>query len=115
MPVLAFVEGRVDDLLFTAEGRPIGRLDPVFKGGIQIREAQIVQESLMSIRVRYVPADGFTASDADDIASRLRARMGDVTVRLEPVAAIPRGANGKFRAVVCDLPFEERQRLSAAP
>jgi hypothetical protein len=32
--------------------------------------------------------------------------MGPVDVVLESVAAIPRSANGKFRAVICQLPAD---------
>jgi hypothetical protein len=34
-----------------------------------------------------------------------------VEVILEPVAELPRTRNGKFRAVICDLPPEEKQRV----
>jgi len=38
--------------------------------------------------------------------------MGDLEVVLEEVSAIPRGPNGKFRAVICQLPPEERERIT---
>jgi phenylacetate-CoA ligase len=66
-----------------------------------VREAQIIQESLDCIRVLYVPAAGFNQSDASSIRSRLRERMGEVEVVLEPVASIERGVNGKLKPVVC--------------
>jgi hypothetical protein len=34
--------------------------------------------------------------------------MGPITVDLEPMEQIPRAANGKFRAVVCEIPATER-------
>lgn len=104
LPVLAAVEGRSDDVLVTADGRRIGRLDPVFKGNLPLLEAQIVQEAIGRLRLRYVPAPGFTDEHAHEIVSRIRDRMGDVTVELEPLAAIPRSANGKMRAVVNAMP-----------
>lgn len=114
LPTLARVEGRCDDVLYTADGRAVGRLDPVFKAGAALREAQIVQEALDRVRVRYVPGEGFAASDADVLVERLRDRLGDVEVVLEAVPAIPRTANGKFRAVVCRLGDAERRRVGAA-
>lgn len=104
LPVLASIEGRVDDVLYTAAGRRVGRLDPVFKQGIPIHEAQIVQEAIDLIRVRYVPAQGFGPATENVIAERLRDRAGPMRVEFESMTAIPRGANGKFRAVVCNLP-----------
>ena len=103
LPVLASVEGRIDDVLITRDGRRIGRLDPIFKSRLPIREAQIVQESLGEIRVVYVPAGGFDESSAGEIVNLVRQRMGDVHVTLDAVARIPRGPNGKFRAVVSKL------------
>ena len=111
LPVLASIEGRSDDLLYTMDGRCIGRLDPVFKADLPIREAQIIQEALGLVRVRYVPTGEFTPLAGQSIRDRLRERMGAVSVELESVSEIPRGANGKFRAVICELPEGERRRL----
>jgi phenylacetate-CoA ligase len=111
LPRLASVEGRIDDVLFTRDGRRIGRLDPVFKANLPMIEAQIVQERLDRVRVRYVPAPGFSASAGSSLADRLRDRMGDVEVVLEEVERIPRTSRGKFRAVVCELSAAQRREL----
>ena len=103
-PALATIDGRQDDVLLTPDGREVGRLDPVFKGGMRLVEAQIVQVALDEVHVRVVPAPGWSPADAELIASRLRDRMGPVRVRVEEVGEIPRTANGKFRAVVSELP-----------
>ena len=103
LPLLQSIEGRSDDLILTPDGRRVGRLDPIFKADIAIREAQIVQESLQHITVRLVPTQGYTPADGEAIIQALRQRVGDMAVSLEPVAEIPRGPNGKFRAVVSRL------------
>jgi len=108
---LKSLEGRSDDVLFTRDGRMIGRLDPVFKADLPIHEAQIIQDSLELIRVRYVPGKDFSTSVESSISARLRERMGDVRIVFEQVDSIPRTNNGKFRAVVCNLSAEERSRL----
>jgi phenylacetate-CoA ligase len=113
LPRLAHVEGRADDVLYMADGRRIGRLDPVFKSQLGIREAQIVQESLGQIRVLVVPASTAGSVDRASIASRLRARVGDdVEVLVVMVDAIPRTSNGKFRAVLCQLSEAERRQAA---
>lgn len=114
LPLWSAVEGRSDDLLYTRDGRRIGRLDPVFKSDLPILEAQIIQESLDRVRVRLVPAADYTPQRVAGLVDELRLRMGDVRVVLEPVAAIPRGPNGKFKAVVCLLSAAERERVNAA-
>lgn len=108
---LASVEGRSDDVLFTRDGRMIGRLDPVFKADLPIQEAQIIQNRLDLIRVCYVPGKDFTLAAEASISARLRERMGDVKVEFEQVKSIPRTNNGKFRAVICNLPIDERNSL----
>ncbi len=108
LPLLDHIEGRADDVLYTADGRRIGRLDPVFKSNLAVREAQIIQVSLDRVVVRFVPAADYTPADGDAICRALRARMGPVAVALEPLEQIPRGPNGKFRAVLCEIPPSER-------
>ncbi len=103
LPELQKVEGRLDDVILTRDGRRVGRLDPVFKSDLPIREAQIIQESLDLIRVRFVPTPEYTPQDGMIIGQRLQDRVGDMEIVLEPVERIPRAANGKFRAVICNL------------
>lgn len=112
LPQLQSVEGRIDDVLYSKDGRRIGRLDPVFKSQLPIQEAQIIQERLDLLRVRYVPDGDFTAKDGQSITERLQARMGDIEVVLEAVGEIPRGPSGKFRAVLCKLPPEQIAELN---
>ena len=113
LPRIARLEGRADDTLFTRDGRAVGRMDPVFKSRAPVREAQIVQEALDRVRLRVVPADGYTSADGVAIAARIRDRLGDVVVTVDEVTEIPRTANGKLRAVICQLPESERARLRA--
>jgi phenylacetate-CoA ligase len=102
------IEGRADDVLITRDGRSAPQLDIVFDGISVIREAQIIQERLDFVRVRVAPAPGFTAAHEQTIATGVRERMGEVQVVVDMVDTIPRTANGKLRAVVCNLSAEER-------
>jgi phenylacetate-CoA ligase len=111
LPQIASLEGRIDDVLYTVDGRRIGRLDPIFKSQLPVQEAQIVQERLDRVRVRYVPDEGFDDEAARSITERLQDRMGAVEVTLEAVSEIPRTSSGKFRAVVCQLPPEQLAEL----
>ena len=69
-------------MLWTSDGRRVGRLDPVFKEGLPVREAQVVQESLTRFRIRYVPAPDYAASAGRSMVERLRARVGEADVVL---------------------------------
>ncbi len=107
LPRIMSLDGRQDDILYTADGRRIGRLDPIFKTELSVREAQIIQEAIDKIRLRYVPAQGFTSDAVRVMVDRLRDRMGNIQVVLEQLDEIPRETNGKFRAVICRLPQEQ--------
>lgn len=110
LPAIESVDGRTADLLYTADGRPIYWLNPIFYGTAVV-EAQIVQEALDQVRIRYVPAPDYSSTTGQLLIRRLKDRIGEVNVSLEQVDTIPRGANGKFRAVVCNLPDEVRASL----
>ncbi len=112
LPILSAIEGRMDDTLYTTDGRRIGRLDTVFKSQLPIREAQIIQDARDCVRVRYVPSENWNNGAPAMLTERLKSFMGDVRVVLELVDQVPRGANGKFRAVVCNLPKEQRESLN---
>jgi len=78
-------------------------MDPVFKGGLPIKEAQIIQDSLLNISVNYVPADGFRITDLGELATRIRDRLGLVEVEFNRMTSIPRTSRGKFRSVICNV------------
>ena len=108
LPMLASLEGRSDDLVTTADGRFIGRLDPVFKGTLPIAGAQIIQEDLGRFRVLVVPAPGYGEDAAASITRRLKERVGEARVEIELIDRLPTGANGKFKAVISRVPVGER-------
>lgn len=99
--VLRGIEGRVDDVVITPDGRRIGRLDHVFKGVSGIRECQVIQHEPARFELLLVPAEGYDESIPALVKSNLEHRMGcpcEVTTTL--VEQVPRGANGKFKGVV---------------
>ena len=111
LPLIDSIDGRCDDVLYTSDGRSVGRLDPIFKGGLPILEAQIIQNSLKRITVKFVRAEAFETKALDSLAERVRERLGDIEVTFEETTAIPRTSNGKFRAVVCELSSSEREQV----
>jgi phenylacetate-CoA ligase len=65
------------------------------------------------VLVLYVPDAGFSAESGREIVARLHDRLGNIRVTLQPVDAIPRGANGKFRAVMSRLSQDEIANANA--
>jgi len=104
LPVLDHVEGRIDAVLVTRDGRRIGRLDPVFKGAEGVAEAQIVQDDYDKFRIRIVPGKDYTEADGRVLVENFAQRVGRADIRIELVERIERTAAGKFLAVVCNLP-----------
>lgn len=107
MPIVSRVVGRKDDILYVPERGYVGRLDPVFKGTMPIIEAQIIQEELERVVVKLVPAPGWNDAQQRALMDNLRAKLGTrVRIEIETVGEIPRGANGKFKAVVSKVKDE---------
>jgi phenylacetate-CoA ligase len=113
LPLLGAIEGRSDDIIYTRDGRRVGRLDPIFKASLPIQEAQVIQEALDRIRVVYVPDTGFDTRSRQSLVRLVRDRLGDVEIVLESSQRIPRGANGKFCAVLCRLPQDELEKAKS--
>jgi phenylacetate-CoA ligase len=100
LPSIAHISGRTDDVVWTPDGRAIGRLDPVFKADLPVIEAQIIQDDLHHLRILVVPAPGWNDDARRSVVARTRERVGDIEVRVEVVGSIARTAAGKFRAVI---------------
>lgn len=102
MPALDEIQGRVDDVLITKDGRKIGRLSTVFKN-LPLIEVQTIQKSIDHVLLKVVPGPEFTESSKHDLILSFQERMGKINIEVELVNSIPKGANGKFRAVVSEM------------
>ncbi len=61
------------------------------------RQYQIVQHTPTEIEFRYVPADVGAAPDAAGLTAYMRAKLHPaISVRLTPMASIPRSPGGKY-------------------
>lgn len=99
-PVIKALEGRVDDLLYRLDGTPVGRLDPVFKGGGHIEAAKIIQSETGDVEVLLQPSPDFSESDKGWLEGELRKRLGaDIGLSIVLVPEVPKEKNGKFKAV----------------
>lgn len=108
MPRIQQVIGRQDDVLFIPGRGYLGRLDPVFKGLSHIVEAQIRQVSLNSLQILLVPDTYSSKNDLQTAVTTLLDNLQDKVgtecdIQFLFVESIPRGANGKFRAVVSEV------------
>lgn len=103
MPILESIEGRIEDMCVTPDGRQILRFDTAFKGVATIKEAQVVQEEPDRFVVLVVPAEDYSEADSERIRQNMRLHIGDVKSEVQLVTSIPRTSSGKFKAVVSKL------------
>lgn len=103
MPVVDQILGRQEDILFTPERGFIPSLNKVcMKAPSTIVEIQIVQTAPMAMLLKVVPdrSSGYTPEQLDVVKDELRLRVGNVDIEVEEYDSLPRGKNGKLRAVI---------------
>ncbi len=95
------VQGRVDDVIYMKDGTPVGRLDPIFKGGTGIKAAQIIQDVNGNIELRIVPDNNYSDALGAALKGELVKRVGtDSTITLILVGEIEKSKNGKIKSVI---------------
>lgn len=103
-PVIERIEGRMDDVIITPEGRLIGRLDPIFKSGGGIVETRVVQDAPDHLRVEVVPGPTYREEDGAILLAELARRVGSsMRLDLVTVPELPRTRGGKLRTVVREI------------
>jgi len=106
LPLVKEIIGRIDDILITKRGAYLGRLDHIFKEMHNIKESQIIQESIDKIVVKVVPREEFSEKDIGMLIKEFQKRLGsDMEIEVKIVDQIPRERNGKFKAVISKVPF----------
>lgn len=97
------VAGRTDDYIISHDGRRIGRIDHIFKGLQDIKEAQVIQRKECCI-IKVVPKENANRDlITKSILEKFHSRTGGhlkVSVHFEN--EIARGPNGKFKAVLVE-------------
>jgi len=103
MPIIKEIQGRMEDMIVTRDGRWIEGPDTVFQDDWPIREVQIIQESYELIKVLVVPSTGYNQKTTKNIEDGLKKRVGDIEIKVEKVNQIPSGRNGKRKLIVSHL------------
>ena len=94
----------IEDYIITPDGRWVGRLDHLFKTSINVREAQIIQDSISELIVKIVPNNYYSSLDEKHILKEAKLRLGtDMKIIFEYVEEIPRLKSGKYKFVVSNL------------
>lgn len=105
-PIIKGLAGRKEDYIILPDGRPIGRLDLIFKGLNNIVEGQIYQPYLEQIIIRIVSMPAYSEKDEIRLIKNARERLGeDVGISIQHVNMISRSNSGKFKFVISDITF----------
>jgi phenylacetate-CoA ligase len=102
----AAIEGRSDDVLYSPEGRPLGRFSPIWKVVDGIFETQVIQRSFDSLDINIVVDPEFREDPDREILleKEIRKRTGSaMSIRFNYLDSIPKNANGKFKTVVSEV------------
>jgi phenylacetate-CoA ligase len=99
-PIIANLEGRVDDYLVTADGRKIGRLSTAMKRSPTIHSAQLVQQRPGHAFLLVRPGNGYTRRHAITVCDDILERIGAFEIDVSEVREIPRTPQGKTALVV---------------
>ena len=102
--VVDVLDGRREDYVLTRTGRRLGRLDHIFKGMANIREAQIRQVAPGRMTLAVVRGNGYGSGDERRLRQAVSRRVGrEMAFDVAYVDALPRTANGKLRFVTSTL------------
>ncbi len=109
-PVVKTIIGRVDDAIYTPDGRRVERLTRPFNYCKNIRLAYIYQPSIEKMIVNICPADNFDyCKEISALESELRKRVGDqisIEYKLINESDVPLTKTGKVRFVISDVTRE---------
>lgn len=105
MPVVAQIDGRVEDRVVGPDGRSMVRFHGIFVDHKGLVASQVVQESLSKIILRLVVDDFYQKEDSERLMiQRLRSQLGpELEVGFEYLGELPRTRSGKVKAVVSKI------------
>lgn len=103
MPVIEEIVGRMEDTVVGPDGREMVRFHGIFVGIPSIVEGQIIQHDFADFEVKIVAAKPLTEAERQLLRQRMASQLGEIKVEIAEVSHIPRGPNGKFKAVISNL------------
>ena len=105
-PLLASVDGRIQEFLYTTSGEKMTALfiPHLLKEFSWVRGYQIVQTDKANIRVNVISDGELTSALTEPMVHALRAKLGSaINVTIVRVAALQKGASGKVPIVIQEV------------
>jgi phenylacetate-CoA ligase len=98
LPVVSAIEGRLDDVIVSPDGRviPASGMTLAFEFIETIAQAQLYQEDIQELVIRVVKTEGYSEEDHQFMLDQVRSRLGDaMRIRVDLVSEIQRLPSGK--------------------
>lgn len=111
-PLLKRVEGRLQELVVTRDGRVVTLTALIFAQHFEafskIKEMQLVQKTEGEITVNMVKSSQYSVNDEKEILSKMQRAVGKgLDISFDYVNHIPRTKSGKYRFLIQKLPIDE--------
>jgi len=103
MPTVKDIGGRIEDIITGKDGRKMVRFHGIFINIPKIKEAQVIQHTLQDFEILIKTDEPLLASEEAIIQQRMESQLGVINLKISSVQEIPKGQNGKFKAVISHL------------
>lgn len=98
------IYGREENCIMTINGPQVAAFDQIPRGVSNILETQFIQDKLGELIINITTNNDFSQNDKEKLLRNAFDRIpADIKVVVNQVSEIPRGANGKFVAVINKL------------
>jgi phenylacetate-CoA ligase len=116
LPLLSFLEGRIDDWLQVPSGEMLHPQAAIklFAAEEEIWQGQVIQHTPERFELAVLPADGCNRAELQaKLVRKFRERFGPTTVaHVSFVESLPRTERGKVRAVISMAQTQQRARTT---
>lgn len=102
--VIDEIMGRTEDTITGPDGRKMVRFHGIFIDIPAIIQGQIIQHTLHNFTVRVAVSTRLSQHEKDTISNKMKSQLGDINLHIDEVAQIPPSPNGKYKAVISELP-----------
>lgn len=109
MVVIDEIIGRLEDTIIGPDGREMVRFHGIFVNLPCIVEAQVIQHRLTLFEIKLVVSQKPTNEELAIVRQRMFSQLGPIDLSINIIDSIPRGPNGKFKAVISHV---ERKLIS---
>jgi phenylacetate-CoA ligase len=112
MYIVDEIVGRVEDTIIGVDGREMVRFHGIFIDIHEIKQAQVIQNSIHDFQLNIVVTKPLTVEDIESIKNRMYSQLTkDITIEIKFVDHIELTSNGKFKAVISNVKRASIQKI----